>query len=110
LWRFVRNKPKPGEDIDRRPVGLFAAPELSRRSAVLVGLFILCPGGGCPFLVDGYRPCGCHRLFVFISIPMMEKRSLSRKTRLRRINKENSGFFAPVAEALKSLCLFLADQ
>jgi len=85
-------------------VGLFAHPNYLGEVLFWWGLFIFALGR-MPVSGDGYRPGGRYHPFCLYQHPMMEKRSLSRRPVTAELTKKFR-FFCPVAEALKSLCLF----
>jgi len=88
LWRFVRNKPKPGEILT---AGLWAYsrhPNYLGEVLFWWGLFIFALAADARFWWTVIGPAAVTILFVFISIPMMEKRSLSRRPGYAELTKK----------------------
>jgi steroid 5-alpha reductase family enzyme len=79
LWRFVRGKPKYGEILTK---GLWACsrhPNYFGEVLFWWGLYFFALAADARYWWTIIGPAAITILFVFISIPMMEKRSLARR-------------------------------
>jgi steroid 5-alpha reductase family enzyme len=88
LWRFVRGKPKYGEILTK---GLWACsrhPNYFGEVLFWWGLFIFALAVDASYWWTIIGPAAITILFVFISIPMMEKRSLARRPGYAELTKK----------------------
>ncbi len=88
LWRFVRGKPKYGEILTK---GLWACsrhPNYFGEVLFWWGLFIFALAVDASYWWTIIGPAAITILFVFISIPMMEKRSLVRRPGYAELTKK----------------------
>jgi steroid 5-alpha reductase family enzyme len=88
LWRFVRGKPKAGEILTKGLWAYSRHPNYLGEVLFWWGLFIFALAADARFWWTVIGPAAVTILFVFISIPMMEKRSLSRRPGYAELTKK----------------------
>jgi steroid 5-alpha reductase family enzyme len=88
LWRFVRSKPKNGEILTK---GLWACsrhPNYFGEVLFWWGLYVFALAADARYWWTVIGPVAITILFIFVSIPMMEKRSLERRPGYAGIRKK----------------------
>jgi steroid 5-alpha reductase family enzyme len=88
LWRFVRGKPKAGEILTKGLWAYSRHPNYLGEVVFWWGLYIFALAADARYWWTIIGPAAITILFVFISIPMMEKRSLLRRPGYAAIRKK----------------------